>query len=361
MKAMLLSLLLILPAYARGIPVEALITIECKNGVTTYCLEETFDDFDKISERIPELIRIAESQRSTLCFSLMIKGNVELSAILRIRKLLSQYGFDHFTFRPSSEYDAIILVTIGKPDDIFAAQRRNRLKALKRKEKYAQARAQRAMLSKDDIKREALAPFQNHFAAVAEAIYDSVESSQWYDLSEEELNKFRMELQGKEQEAVLFATKMCVETDIEKTFWVCFRMLSILEEETLEYFSEKNSEEGGLDNNHKTILMYLSGKTKSPDLYRFAVDTLVRDNNKPKRLPYQVKKRRESDRELGGTSMSYGRRVCGSYYRINEFGPRPSAEEFIKWWDENKRFVTKYDYNLRKFILDKKTNSEPAI
>jgi hypothetical protein len=364
MKAILTSLLLILPAYAQEIPVEALITIECKNGVTTCCLDETFDDLVKISERISGLKEMADSQERTLYFSLMIKGNVELSEILRIRKLLSQYGYDHFTFRPSSEYDAAIFVTIGKPDgildDIVEAQRRRRLKALERHEKYAKAQAQRALLTKDDIKREALAPFPSHYVAVAESIYDFIESSQWHNLPEEELNQFRVEFQGKEQEAVRFAAQMCVETDIEKTFWVCFRMLLILEEETIEYFSEKNSDEGGLDGNYKVILMVLSGKTTSPDLYRFSIDTLVRDNNIPKSLPYQVKKRRESNMQPGGAmGISFGQRVCGSYHRVNGFGPRPSHEEFIKWWDENKKFITKYDDNLSKFIVDKKTISEP--
>jgi hypothetical protein len=120
MKYIFTALTIMLAQAALGIPGRVLIEIEeSVYNASVYSIEGvrtgSFEDF---ADQLKELALLGkESSSEELHFHIHLKGNVNLYEILRIKEVLTPFGFNYYTIQSMPNYGAVITVTIGQPED----------------------------------------------------------------------------------------------------------------------------------------------------------------------------------------------------------------------------------------------------
>ena len=102
-----------------AIPSVVWVEIERRNDSVQYSIEGVrTKDFEQFAGELKKLAPLGKQHPSSeLYFHVHIMGNLNISEILRIKEVLTPFGFDHYTIQSIPQYGTIVAITIGEPED----------------------------------------------------------------------------------------------------------------------------------------------------------------------------------------------------------------------------------------------------
>ena len=119
MKNLFTAIALFAAQTALAIPSAVWIEIVQMENTVQYSIEEVSTrNFEQLASKLKHIASSGTQYPSgELHFHINLKGNINISEVLRIKEVLTPFGFDHYTIQSLPEFGTIITVTIGTPED----------------------------------------------------------------------------------------------------------------------------------------------------------------------------------------------------------------------------------------------------